>query len=143
MILFSGDAMEKLNIKEVLENAKTIAIVGLSEKDGRTSNRIGKYLQINGKYRIIPVNPNADEIFGEKTYKSLLDIPSEIKIDIVNVFRRSEFLEEVAKEAVARGCGAFWAQLGVYDEKAAKILEEADIPFIMNRCIFVEHQNHL
>jgi uncharacterized protein len=112
MNFFRRSELEKLNIKEVLENAKTIAIVGLSEKDGRTSNRIGKYLQINGKYRIIPVNPNADEIFGEKSYKSLLDIPSEIKIDIVNVFRRSEFLEEVAKEAVARGCGAFWAQLG-------------------------------
>lgn len=132
-----------LDIKEVLENAKTIAIVGLSEKDGRTSNRIGKYLQNAAKYRVIPVNPTVDEIFGEKSYKSLLDIPSEIKIDIVNVFRRSEHLEEVAREAAQRGCGAFWAQLGISDETAAKILDEANIPYVMNRCIFVEHQNYL
>lgn len=132
-----------LDIKEVLENAKTIAIVGLSEKDGRTSNRIGKYLQNTAKYRVIPVNPTVDEIFGEKSYKSLLDIPSEIKIDIVNVFRRSEHLEEVAREAAQRGCGAFWAQLGISDETAAKILDEANIPYVMNRCIFVEHQNYL
>lgn len=132
-----------LDIKEVLENAKTIAIVGLSEKDGRTSNRIGKYLQNTGKYRVIPVNPTVDEVFGEKSYKSLLDIPSDIKIDIVNVFRRSEHLEELAREAVQRGCGAFWAQLGVSDETAAKILDDANIPYVMNRCIFVEHQNYL
>lgn len=133
--------MEKFNIKEVLENAKTIAIVGLSEKDGRTSNRIGKYLQTVGKYRIIPVNPNVEEIFGEPSYRSLLDVPREIEIDIVNVFRRSEHLEEIAREAVQRGCKAFWSQLGVSDENAAKILEEAGIPYTMNRCIFVEHQN--
>lgn len=133
--------MEKFNIKEVLENAKTIAIVGLSEKDGRTSNRIGKYLQTTGKYRIIPVNPNAEEIFGEPSYRSLLDVPREIQIDIVNVFRRSEYLEEVAKEAKIRGCKAFWSQLGISDENAAKILEDANIPYVMNRCIFVEHQN--
>ncbi len=132
-----------LDIKEVLENAKTIAIVGLSEKAGRTSNRIGKYLQNTGKYRVIPVNPTVDEVFGERSYKSLLDIPSEIKIDIVNVFRRSEHLEEVAREAVQRGCGAFWAQLGISDETAAKILDGANIPYVMNRCIFVEHQNYL
>jgi len=135
--------VEKFNIKEVLENAKTIAIVGLSEKDGRTSNRIGKYLQTVGKYRIIPVNPNVDEIFGEPSYRSLLDVPREITIDIVSVFRRSEHLEELAKEAKLRGCGAFWAQLGVSDENAARILEEAKIPYVMNRCIFVEHQNLL
>lgn len=133
--------MEKFDIRQVLENAKTIAIVGLSEKDGRTSNRIGKYLQTIGKYRIIPVNPGVDEIFGEKSYKSLLDIPAEIQIDIVNIFRRSEFLEDIVKEAVLRGCGAFWTQLGVYDENAEKILIESQIPYIMNRCIFVEHQN--
>jgi uncharacterized protein len=141
MILLSGDVMEKVDIKGVLESAKTIAVVGLSDKDGKTSNRIGKYLKSKG-YVVVPVNPNADEVIGEKSYKSLADIPPEIKIDIVNVFRRSEFVEEVANEAVKRGCGTFWAQLGIYSENAAKLLEEANIPFIMNRCIFVEHQNH-
>lgn len=143
MNLYSEGAVEKFDIKGILESTKTIAIVGLSEKDGRTSNRIGKYLMTNGRYLIIPVNPNAEEVLGQKSYKSLLDIPSDIKIDLVNVFRRSEFLEEVAREAVTKKCGAFWAQLGVYNENAAKILEEANIPCIMNRCIFVEHQNYL
>ena len=133
--------MEKIDFKTILEKAKTIAIVGLSDKDSRTSNRIGKYLQSKGKYRIIPVNPNVDEIHGEKSYPSLKDIPDDITIDIVNVFRRSEYLEEIAKEAVERRCGVFWAQLGIYNENAEKILNEADIPCIMNRCIFVEHQN--
>ncbi|HDT11388.1 MAG TPA: CoA-binding protein [bacterium] len=133
--------LEKIDFKTILEKAKTIAIVGLSDKDSRTSNRIGKYLQSKGKYRIIPVNPNVDEIHGEKSYPSLKDIPDDITIDIVNVFRRSEYLEEIAKEAVERRCGVFWAQLGIYNENAEKILNEADIPCIMNRCIFVEHQN--
>ena len=137
-----GGAVEKIDIKGLLEKAETIVIVGLSEKDGRTSNRIGKYLQSKGKFRIIPVNPNAKEVLGEKSYNSLKDIPQDIKIDIVNVFRRSEYLEEIAKEAVERGCGAFWSQLGIYNEKALKIVEEAGIPCVMNRCIFVEHQNY-
>ncbi len=129
------------DLKKILKKAKTIAIVGLSNKPERTSNRIGKYLQNTGKYRIIPVNPTICEVLGEKSYGSLKDIPADIEIDIVNVFRRSEYLEDLAKEAVERGCGAFWAQLGVYDEKAQKILEDADIPAVMNTCIFVEHQN--
>ncbi len=134
--------MEKTDIKGLLEKAETIVIVGLSDKDGRTSNRIGKYLQSKGKFRIIPVNPNAEEVLGEKSYSSLKDIPQDIKIDIVNVFRRSEHLEEIALEAVERGCGAFWSQLGIYNENARQIIEEAGIPCVMNRCIFVEHQNY-
>lgn len=134
--------MEKFDVKEVLEKTKTIAIVGLSEKVGRTSNRIGKYLMTNGKYLIIPVNPNIEEVFGQKAYGSLSEIPADIKIDLVSVFRRSEFLEELAREAVERGVGAFWAQLGIYNEKAEMILKEANIPHIMNTCIFVEHQNY-
>ena len=129
------------DMKKILKKAKTIAIVGLSNKPERTSNRIGKYLQNTGKYRIIPVNPTICEVLGEKSYGSLKDIPADIEIDIVNVFRRSEYLKDVARDAVERGCGAFWAQLGVYDEKAGEILAEADIPTIMNTCIFVEHQN--
>jgi len=133
--------VEKVDFKAIFEKCSTIAVVGLSDKEDRTSYRIGKYLQTKGKYRIIPVNPNADEILGEKVYKSLLDIPADIKIDVVNVFRRSEYLEEIAKEAVQIGCGAFWAQLGIFNENAQKILNDAKITSVMNRCIFVEHQN--
>jgi uncharacterized protein len=136
-----GCALEKVDLKTILEKAETIAIVGLSEKDGRTSNRIGKYLQTKGKYRIIPVNPNVDEVLGEKAYASLKDIPEDIKIDIVNVFRRSEYLEEIAREATERGCGAFWSQLGISSDSAKEILEKAGVPTVMNRCIFVEHQD--
>lgn len=129
------------DIKKILKKAKTIAVVGLSNKTERTSNRIGKYLQNTGKYRVIPVNPTICEVLGEKSYASLKDIPADIDIDIVNVFRRSEYLEGIAKEAAQRGCGAFWAQLGLDDENARKVLEEAQIPAVMNKCIFVEHQN--
>jgi len=129
------------DLKKILKKAKTIAIVGLSNKPERTSNRIGKYLQSTGKYRIIPVNPTICEVLGEKSYASLKDVPDDIQIDIINIFRRSEYLEDIAKEAVERGCGAFWAQLGVYDEKASQVLEQAKIPTVMNTCIFVEHQN--
>ncbi|MGI6394117.1 MAG: CoA-binding protein [bacterium] len=134
--------MKEFDAKEVLENAKTIAIVGLSDKEERASNRIGKYLKTVAKYQIIPVNPNVKEVFGEKSYKSLKDIPLEIDLDIVSVFRRSEHLKEIASDAVERGCKAFWAQLGIYDEEAVQILQKAEIAFTMNRCIFVEHRNN-
>jgi len=88
------------DLKKILKKAKTIAIVGLSNKSERTSNRIGKYLQSTGKYRIIPVNPTVCEILGEKSYASLKDVPEDIKIDIVNIFRRSEYLEGLARDAV-------------------------------------------
>jgi predicted CoA-binding protein len=129
------------DLKKILKKAKTIAVVGLSDKPERTSNRIGKYLQNTGKYRVIPVNPTISEVLGEKSYASIKDIPEDIEIDIINVFRRSEYLEGIASEAVQRGCGAFWAQLGLDNENARRILGEADIPVIMNKCIFVEHQN--
>lgn len=129
------------DMKKILKKAKTIAIVGLSNKPERTSYRIGKYLQNTGKYKIIPVNPTISEVFGEKSYASLKDIPEDIEIDIVNIFRRSEYLEDIARDVVELGCGAFWAQLGVYNENAEKTLKDAEIPTIMNTCIFVEHQN--
>jgi len=129
------------DLKKILEKASTIAIVGLSNKPEKTSNRIGKYLQKTGKYRVIPVNPSTQEVLGEKSYASLRDIPEDIDIDIVNIFRKSEYIEEIARDAVERGCGVFWTQLGIYNEEAKKILKQADIPTVMNTCIFVEHQN--
>ena len=128
-----------LDIENILKTARTIAVVGLSGNPSRTSHSIAAYLQRKG-YTIIPVNPMVDEVLGEKSYRSLADIPSEITIDIVNVFRQNRFLPEIAQAATVRGCGFFWAQQGVYHEKAEQILQEAEIPYIMDSCIFVEHR---
>src|SRR5690625_2057616 len=108
-------------IGNILKEAKTIAVVGLSDNPERTSYQVTKAMQDNG-YRIIPVNPKVDEVLGEKAYASLLDIDE--KIDIINVFRRSEFLPEIAKEAIQTDCKVFWAQQGVMNEEAYEILKE-------------------
>ncbi|MNH83410.1 CoA binding domain protein [compost metagenome] len=123
-------------IKGILESAGNIAIVGLSDKTDRTSYMIAQALQMRG-YRIIPVNPLVtDDILGEKTYASLKDIPE--PVDIVNVFRRSEFTPEVAQEAVEIGAKVLWLQLGVYSEEANRIASENGLKVIMDRCIKVE-----
>ncbi|MNK25675.1 CoA binding domain protein [compost metagenome] len=123
-------------IKGILESAGNIAIVGLSDKTDRTSYMIAQALQMRG-YRIIPVNPMVtDDILGEKTYASLKDIPE--PVDIVNVFRRSEFTPEVAQEAVEIGAKVLWLQLGVFSEEANRIASENGLKVIMDRCIKVE-----
>lgn len=123
-------------IKEVLDNAKTIAVVGLSPNPNRTSYMVSEAMQKAG-YRIIPVNPVADEVLGEKSYPSLKDIPE--TVDIVNVFRRSEFLEELAEEFTEIDCPVFWTQLNVVDDDVFKRLTEEGYTVIMDRCIKVEH----
>jgi len=133
----------KINIKKLLSDCKTIAVIGLSSNPDRVSYRVAQYLQKDAGYKIIPVNPNISEVLGEKSYNTLKDIPSDIKIDVVNIFRRSEFLESVALEAVERGDLFFWAQLGIYNKKAAEILDKSSISYLMNQCIFVEHQKCL
>lgn len=120
----------------VLKEAKTIAVVGLSDNESRTSYQISKAMQAAG-YKIIPVNPNVDQVLGEKAYKSLTDIEEEI--DIINVFRRSEFLSEIAEEAIQTDCKVFWAQQGVQNESAYKKLKEHDFTVIMDVCIKVVH----
>lgn len=121
-----------------LREAKRIAVVGLSNKEERTSYQIAQLLQEKG-YEIIPVNPvlAGQEILGEKVYPDLLSVPGQI--DIVDVFRRSEFLPEVAEEFLKTDAKVFWAQLGLESEQAAELLKNAgrnDI--IMNRCIKIE-----
>lgn len=123
-------------IKNVLKEAKTIAVVGLSDNPERTSYQVTKAMQDAG-YRIIPVNPKVDEVLGEKAYPSLLDIEEEF--DIINVFRRSEFLPDIAKEAIQTDCKVFWAQQGVMNEEAYEILKEHDFTVIMDVCIKVAH----
>ncbi|PRT13307.1 CoA-binding protein [Bacillus thuringiensis] len=126
----------RTEIGEVLKKSKTIAVVGLSDKPERTSYMVLKAMQDAG-YRIIPVNPTVNEVLGEKAVSSLKDIKEHV--DIVNVFRRSEFLMDVAKEFVEIDADVFWAQLGVQDEDTYKLLKEKDYTVIMDRCIKVEH----
>jgi len=121
---------------KILKDAKTIAVVGLSDNPSRTSYQIAKEMQRHG-YKIIPVNPTIDEVLGEKSYASLTDIGE--PIDIINVFRRSEFLPVLAKEAVKTNCKVFWAQLGVINEEAYHFLKKHDITTIMDTCIKVVH----
>jgi len=122
-------------IKEILEAAGNIAVVGLSDNPERTSHMVAKAMQDRG-YRIIPVNPGKQEILGEKCYKSLLDIPE--PVHIVNVFRRAEEVVPYAEQAAQIKANVFWLQLGIINEEAAKIASEAGVTVIMDRCIKVE-----
>ncbi|KMY53864.1 CoA-binding protein [Bacillus sp. FJAT-27231] len=121
---------------QLLKKAKTIAVVGLSDNPERTSYMVSEAMQKAG-YKIIPVNPTVDEVLGEKAVASLKDIDG--PVDIVNVFRRSEFLPEIAKEFAEIDCDIFWAQLGVANEEAYEFLKEKGKTVIMDRCIKVEH----
>lgn len=123
-------------IKKVLETAKTIAVVGLSDDPNRTSYQISKAMQKSG-YKIIPVNPVVDEVLGEKSYPSLLDVKEDV--DIINVFRRSEYLPALAKEAVQTNCRIFWAQQGIVNEEAYEYLTNHDFTVMMNLCIKIVH----
>lgn len=123
-------------LKSILESAKTVAVVGLSNNPDKTVYQISKIMQQQG-YRIIPVNPTVDEVLGEKAYPSLQDVPD--KIDIINVFRRPEYLPEVAKNAAETECRVFWAQQGIVNEEAYRYLKEKDFTVIMDLCIKVVH----
>jgi predicted CoA-binding protein len=122
-------------IKEILLQSQTIAVVGLSDDPSKTSHMVSKAIQSKG-YRIIPVNPNADFILGETCYPSLKEIP--VPIDIVNVFRRPEHTPQIAEEAVVIGAKVLWLQLGIANEETASIASEAGLKVIMDRCIKVE-----
>ena len=125
-------------IREALETARTVAVVGCSPNPARPSHSIARYLQDAG-YRVVPVNPGHRELVGETCYRSLAEIPPEVEIDVVDVFRRSEYVAEVAAQAIRRGVGFFFMQQGVVDPASASRLEEAGIPVAMDRCIAVEH----
>jgi predicted CoA-binding protein len=119
-------------IDRILSEAKTVAVVGISDKPERPSNTVARYLQGRG-YRIIPVNPLLTEVLGEKAYKSLSDIPA--KVDLVDVFRKSEDVPPIAEEAIRIGARFFWMQEGVVSENARDRLERAGIPVVMDLCI--------
>ncbi|HFH9925302.1 TPA: CoA-binding protein [Streptococcus suis] len=127
-------------IFDFLKEAKTIAVVGLSNREETAAYRVSRIMQDAG-YRIIPVNPRSagETILGETVYASLKDIP--LSIDIVNVFRRSEFLPDVAREFVETDAKIFWAQLGLESQEAEEILRQAGRDqIVMNRCIKIEYQ---
>ncbi len=131
---------DPLTIQRVLYNAKTIAIVGLSRNELRASYFVGYYLRRHG-YRVIPVNPRETEILGEKSFKSLVDVP--VPVDIVNVFRAPDALPAIAEEAVQIGAGNVWCQFGVINEEGGRIAEAGGVSVIMDRCIKVEHARYV
>ena len=131
--------MSKADIKSILEESKTVAVVGLSPREERDSHRVAKYLQSQG-YRIIPVNPNADEILGERSYPDLASIPE--PIDVVDVFRGSEAVPEIVEVAIQVGAKTVWMQMGVIHEEAAARAREAGLQVVMDRCMMVEHRRH-
>ena len=119
-------------IDRILEGAKTVAVVGLSDKPSRPSHEVARYLQKRG-FRIIPVNPRLKEVLGEKAYGSLPEIPG--GADLVEVFRNPEAVPGIAEEAIRVGIKYFWMQEGVISERARDMLTAAGIPVVMNRCM--------
>jgi predicted CoA-binding protein len=123
--------------EEILRTARTIAVVGASPDPSRTSYGVMRYLQRVG-YRCIPVNPNADEVLGERCYPSLADVPE--PIDLVDVFRRAEYCADVAREAAAAGAPALWLQLGLRSAEARDVAEEAGMEYVEDACTAVVHR---
>ncbi|MDP9426648.1 MAG: CoA-binding protein [Actinomycetota bacterium] len=124
-------------IKGLLEGSRNIAVVGMSDNPYRTSHAIARFLQ-NAGYRIFPVNPNlTGPVLGEEPYATVEEIPE--RVDIVDVFRRSELTPPVARDAVAAGAKVLWLQLGVYNEEAARYAAEHGLTVVMDRCIKVDH----
>lgn len=124
-------------IAEVLQTARTIAVVGLSSKRFRPSYGVAEYLQRSG-YRIIPVNPEESEVLGERSYPDLESVPE--PVDIVDIFRRSEFVPEIVEAAIRIGAKVVWMQEGVVHHGAARRAEEAGLTVLMDRCILKDHR---
>jgi predicted CoA-binding protein len=121
-------------LRSILGEARTIAVVGLSSKPDRHSHEVAEFLQERG-YRIVPVNPNETEVLGERAFPTLLDVPPEIRIDVVNVFRKAKDTPPVAEQAIARGAKVLWLQDGIVNDDARAIAEEASLTVIMGVCI--------
>jgi uncharacterized protein len=125
---------EDRELRALLGDVHTIAVVGLSSRRGRPSFEFASYLQEHG-YRIVPINPNETEVLGERAYATLADVPPDIRIDVVDVFRRAEETPAVAREAVAIGARVLWLQEGIVSEEAARIATEGGLEVIMGVCI--------
>ena len=134
--------MNDEEIKNILRDAKTVAVVGISPKEDRPSYRVAAYLKSRG-YRMIPVRPNGEEILGEKVYHNLLEIPKEIRIDVVDIFRKSEDTPPVVEEAIRRGAAVIWMQEGILHQEAGEKAEKAGLKVVMDRCMMKEHRRLL
>ncbi|MBV9594625.1 MAG: CoA-binding protein [Actinobacteria bacterium] len=131
---------EPLAIQRVLHNAKSIAIVGLSNNELRASHFVGYYLKRHG-YRILPVNPRESEILGELCYPSLLDVP--VAVDVVNVFRAPDALPAIATDAVAIKAATLWCQFVVINDEGTRIAVDAGMTAVIDRCLKVEHARYV
>jgi len=130
------DSYSDTEIKQIL-SMKNVAVVGMSRDPSKDAHHVPKYLIENG-YNVIPVNPTAEEILGRKCYKSLLDVPD--KIDIVDVFRPSEHVPPIVKDAIAKGVKVVWMQLGISNNEAAQEASKHGIKVVYNRCMLIEHR---
>lgn len=121
-------------LRALLGEARTVAVVGLSSKPNRPSHQVARYLVQHG-YRIVPVNPAETEVLGQRAFATLLDIPEDVQVDVVDVFRRAEETPEVARQAVAIGAKVLWLQEGIVSQEAYRIADEAGLDVIMGVCI--------
>jgi predicted CoA-binding protein len=124
-------------LRSLLGDARVVAVVGLSSNPTRPSYDVAHYLQRSG-YRIVPINPREREVLGERAYPSLLDVPDDVRIDVVDVFRRAEETPDVARQAVAIGAKALWLQVGIVNEEAARIATEGGLEVVMGLCLMHE-----
>lgn len=124
--------MLPFEVADILKNSKTIAVVGLSPKENRPSNEVARYL-LDAGYKVIPVNPGQDEILGQICYPNLSSIP--VKVDVVDIFRRSEDIPPIVEEAVNIKAKVVWMQLGIVNEKAAAVAKSAGLKVVMDRCM--------
>ena len=134
--------MKEEEIKEILGKCKNVAVVGISPKEDRPSYGVASYLQSKG-YRIIPVRPDGDTLLGETVYPSLTQIPKEIEIDVVDIFRRPEDVPPIVEEAIRRGAKVVWIQEGIVHEEAAARARRAGLKVVMDRCMKKDHQSLL
>jgi len=134
--------MKDEELREILTDCKTVAVVGISPKEDRPSYRVSSYLKSKG-YHIIPVRPDGDVILGEKIYHSLMEIPKEVEIDLVDIFRKSEDVLPIVEEAIQRGAKFVWMQEGVVHQEAGAKAEKAGLKVVMDRCMKKEHQRLL
>jgi predicted CoA-binding protein len=121
-------------LRSILGDARTVAVVGLSSKPDRHSHEVAAFLQERG-YRIVPVNPNEREVLGERAYPSLAEVPDDVPIDVVDVFRRAEDTPAIARQAVTAGARVLWLQDGIVNDEARRIAEDAGLTVVMGVCL--------
>jgi predicted CoA-binding protein len=126
-------------IQQSLANCKTIAVVGLSPKPHRDSFRVSQYMQSQG-FRIVPINPNATEVLGEKAYATLTEAAQHARIDMVNCFRNADDIPPIAADAIAIGATSLWLQMGIVNEVAAQHAQAAGLIVVQDKCLMVEHR---